>query len=43
MVMATTRLAERSMTIHQTPTFSICLSVTGAGGLESAMAQVLHP
>jgi hypothetical protein len=37
--MATTRVAERSMTIHQTLMFSICLSVIGVGGMESAMAQ----
>jgi hypothetical protein len=38
-LMATTRLAERGMTIHQTLMFSIGLSAVGVGGMESAMAQ----
>jgi hypothetical protein len=37
--MATTRLAKRGMTIHQTLIFSICLFAIGVGGMESAMAQ----
>jgi hypothetical protein len=38
-LIATTRLTERGMTIHRTLMFSICLSVIGIGGIESAMAQ----
>jgi hypothetical protein len=32
-------LAERGMTLHQALMFSICLFATGAGGMESAIAQ----
>jgi hypothetical protein len=38
-LMATTRSAERGMTLHQTLMFSIGLSAIGVGGMKSAMAQ----